>query len=214
MNMKSAISILVLSQMLTQPMAVSRVVQLQIGSTKVKSSSSAPQCEIVETSALTITCAYAAASTVGADGRAVPRIILNRTVISFVPSDESQMRVELSFTNGSGNKIADQRTVYLAIDDERGENHMRRPLPHVDFTQLEPGKLTKFLETLVAPAFTPGQYTVSIWIPSTDSNSKFDPTHNFLLSSAGVSVPATGLNTLAKFTVHPSAARRSGAKPK
>ena len=39
------------------------------------------------------------------------------------------MRVQLTFTNDSGSEIADQRTVYLAIDEEKGENHMRRSLP-------------------------------------------------------------------------------------
>ena len=123
------------------------------------------------------------------------------------------MRVQLTFTNDSGGKIADQRTVYLAIDEEKGENHMRRSLPHVDLTKLEPGKPTKFQETLLAPAFSRGQYIVSIWIPSTDPSLKFDPTHNFLLSSNGVPEPDTGLNQIAKFTVTTSGRRKSAAKP-
>jgi hypothetical protein len=123
------------------------------------------------------------------------------------------MEVELTFTNDSGNKIAERRTVYLAIDDERGENQMRRPLPHVDFTELEPGRLIKFQDTLMAPAFRPGRYSVSIWIPSTDPSFKFDRTHNFLLSSKDVPDWGTGLNQIAKFTVIKSGGHKSAAKP-
>ena len=60
---------------------------------------------------------------------------------------------------------------------------MRRSLPHVDFTKLEPGRLTKFQEGLLAPTFSPGLYIVSVWIPSTDPSLKVDRAHNSLLSS-------------------------------
>jgi hypothetical protein len=80
------------------------------------------------------------------------------------------------------------------IDDDGGENHMRRSLPHVDFTKLEPGRLTKFQEELLAPAFSPSPYIVSIWIPSTDPSLKFDRAHNSLLSSNDGPDLATGLN--------------------
>jgi hypothetical protein len=200
-------------QMLSQPVEVSRVITLQAESTNPKVSSSAPQCEIVGTSELTITCIFAAAESSGADSRTIPRVILNRAEISFKTSNESHMRVELSFTNDSGSEITQQRTIYLAIDDEKGENHMRRPLPHVDFTKLGPGVLTQFQETLLAPAFGSGRYVVSLWIPSSDSSLKFLPAHNFLLSSAGVPDPATGLNQLAQFTVIASGRRKSAAVP-
>lgn len=213
MKMKTAISILMLTRMLSPVVAVPCALAAQEEPTNPQASASAPQCDVIGTSDLTITCAYSASSSVDADRRAAPRIILNHAVISFNPSNESHMRVQLSFTNDSGSKIADQRTVYLAIDDEKGENHMRRPLPHVDFTKLEPGRLTKFQETLLAPAFSPGPYIISIWIPSTDPSWKFDPAHNFLFSSAGVPDPATGLNQIAKFTVTASGRAKSAAKP-
>jgi hypothetical protein len=141
----------------------------------------------------------------------VPRIILNRVVISLIPSDGNPMRIELTFTNGTSHKIAERRTVYLSIDDEKGQNHMRRPLHHVDFTKLDPGRSTIFQETLLAPAFSAGTYTVSIWIPSTDPSLKFNPAHNFLLSSKGVPDWEVGLNRVAEFTVDPSDESASGA---
>jgi hypothetical protein len=179
---------------------------------KAQVSASDPPCQTVRTSQLTITCAYTAEPSVNT-GKMAPRIILNRAVISFVPSNESRMHVELTFTNDSASRIADQHAVYLAIDDENGKNHMRRPLADVDFTKLDPHRITKFQETLLAPAFSTGKYIVSIWIPSTDPSMKFDATQNFLLSSKGVPVPTTGLNRIAKFTITISDRQKFQAKP-
>jgi hypothetical protein len=213
MKMKAAILILTVTESLSLVLAPPHDLVMPQEPTKPQASASAPQCATVGANELTITCAYTAGLSVGADSRSAPRIILDRAVISFVPSNESHMSIELTFTNDSGSKIADHRTVYLAIDDERGENHMRRSLSRVDFSKLEPGRLTKFQEALLAPAFSPGPYIVSIWIPSTDPSLKFDPAHNFFLSSNGVPDPATGLNQIAKFTVASSAGGKSAIKP-
>jgi hypothetical protein len=123
------------------------------------------------------------------------------------------MKIELTFTNGSGHKISDPRVVYLQIDDEKGQNHVRRPLPHVDFTKLEPGKPANFQETLLTPGFSVGNYFISLWIPSTDPSLKFDPAHNFLFSANGVPDRATGLNRIAKFTAIVQGKRGPSAKP-
>jgi len=104
------------------------------------------------------------------------------------------MSVDLTIPNDSVSKIADQHTVYLAIDDERGENHIRRSLPYADFTKLESGKHTKLQEALLAPAFSPGPHVVSIYIPLTDPSLKFDRTRNSLLSSNDAPDLATGLS--------------------
>jgi hypothetical protein len=213
MKMKTAISILTVTQSLSPVAACPHDLVALQESSKPQTSASAPQCEAIDTNALTITCEYTAGSPVDADNRTSPRILLNRAVISFVPSNDSHMHVELTFTNDSGSKITDQRTVYLAIDDGNGENHMRRSLPHVDLTKLEPGRFTKFQETLLAPAFSAGPYIVSIWIPSTDPSLKFDPAHNFLLSSKGVPDPVTGLNQIARFTITTSGKHKSAGRP-
>jgi hypothetical protein len=158
-----------------------------------------PQCETRETSEITISCSYSAAATASRE-KATPRVVLNRTVISFEPWDESHMHVELTFTNDSDMKMAEKRTIYIAFDDAKGDNHMRRPLPHVDFTKLEPGKPMTFEERLLAPAFEPGIYSISLWIPSNDAALKFNRAHNFLLSNEGVPDTESGLNRIAKFT--------------
>jgi hypothetical protein len=95
----------------------------------------------------------------------------------------------------------------MEIDDQTSENHLCRFLLHVDFRKLEPGKPSKFLETLLAPGFSPGAYLTSIWIPSADLSWKFDASQNLLLSPNGVPDPATGLNQITKFTIAASARR-------
>lgn len=213
MKRKAAISIVAIAQILSPLFAASQDLRSSQAPTRPDASGAAPQCRTTGTDRLTITCAYAAGSSADAGSRTNPRIILNRAVISLIPSDGKPMHIELTFTDGRGTRVDDQRTVYLSIDDEKGENHMRRPLPDVDFSKLEPGRPMKFQETLRAPAFSAGQYVVSLWIPSSISSLKFDPAHNFLLSSQGVPDRATGLNRIAEFAATP-ASESKGSKSK
>jgi len=171
-----------------------------------------PQCETKRTGEVTISCSYSATGTAPREN-STPRVVLNRVVISFAPSSESHMHVELTFTNDTGMKIAEKRTIYLAFDDAKGENHMRRPLPHVDFTKLEPGKPMMFEERLLAPAFEPGIYSISLWIPSNEAALKFNPAYNFLLSNEGVPNTESGLNRIANFTAAPSPRKKSSKSP-
>jgi hypothetical protein len=124
-------------------------------------------------------------------------------VITFEPTEESHMVVEMTFTNEGTTRIAEALTSYLTIDDDAGQNHVRRALPRVDFRELAPGQQLTFSVRLLVGSFRPSHYTVYLWIPSADPNLKFDSAHNLLLSSSGVGNPVTGLNTLARFTVLP-----------
>jgi hypothetical protein len=212
MNMKTAISILAVTQALSSAPALPHDLAALHDLAGPQTSVPAPQCVTIGTDELTITCAYKPGAPAGAHGGAQPpRIVLDRVMISLAPSNDSQMSVELTFTNDAGNTISGHRDVYLVIDGENGKNNLRRLLPHVDFTKLEPGKPAKFQDVILAPGFAPGTYIVSLWIPSTDPSLKFDATHNFLLSSEGVADPVTGVNQIAKFTV-PAKKRRS-SKP-
>jgi hypothetical protein len=213
MRLITAISLLTIAQLLLLAPAPAHDFAAPRDPAAPQASTSAAQCATTGTYELTITCAYTPASPAGADNRTAPRIILNRVVLSFNTSDESQMRIEITLSNDSGSKITERRTAYLAIDDDKGLNHLRRPLPHVDFTKLEPGRPMKFQETLLTPTFVAGAYTISIWIPATDPASKFDPAHNFLFSSKGVPDLATGLNQIAKFTAKGIHKRGSEDKP-
>jgi hypothetical protein len=128
-----------------------------------------------------------------------PCIVLNRSALSFKTKEQSYLRIEPTFTNESRARIRDARAVYLAIDDDAGQNHLRRELWRVDFRRLDPGKPLTVFDQFLAGALMPGYYMVHLWIPSPEPSLEFDSARNLLLNSAGVPDPATGLNTLAVF---------------
>jgi Domain of unknown function (DUF4832) len=161
----------------------------------------AQRCHVEGKLEITLSCDFAEATPSTPRAQFEPRIVLHHAKLWFRAKDDSQMRVELTFTNAGERAISETRTVYIAIDDESGANHIRRPLPHVDFTKLAPSQLMTFSEILRAPAFQPGHYTIYLWIPNSDPSLKFDAAHNFLLSNAGVPDEKLGLNTIATFTV-------------
>jgi hypothetical protein len=99
--------------------------------------------------------------------------------------------------------------VYIALDDEAGQNHLRRPLPHVDFKKVIPGEPMTFTDRFLAPALRPGCYFVRLWIPSLDPDLKFDAAHNFLLSNQNVSDATSGLNEIATISVENMRARNT-----
>lgn len=129
------------------------------------------------------------------------RVALDRAVISFQPEDSSNLLAELTFTNIGSAAVSDSPTVYLEIDDNAGNNYVRRALPTVDFRKLVPGQAQTFSERLRVAAFPPGSYTIALWIPSSEAALKFNAAHNFLISSEQVPDPKTGLNVLCKFSV-------------
>lgn len=160
----------------------------------------ASACETRGKDEITITCHYRSAEHSASNSVAEPQIVLHRAVISFKTRDESRMLVELTMTNGDKVPFSNARTVYLVIDDDTGQNYVRRALPHVDFRKLAPGAKLTFSERLLIAPFPPGHYTVQLWIPDPDDSVKFNPTHNLLLRNVGVANRATGLNLLATFT--------------
>jgi hypothetical protein len=161
----------------------------------------ASQCETAGKKEITIMCDYMATPHASSKNISTPRIVLNRLMISFKPNKESHMVVELTFTNEETARISDARTSYLAIDDDAGQNHVRRVLQQVDFRKLAPSQRLTFSDRLLVGSFRPGHYTIYLWIPNPDPALKFNPARNFLLSSLGVADTVTGLNTLARFSV-------------
>lgn len=152
-------------------------------------------CETVGNDEITITCDY----------RTTPRsatgVAINRAVFSFEPNESSNLHVELTFTNVNATSILEARTVYFAIDDNVGNNYVRRALPTVDFRKLDAGKPVTFTDELRVAKFPPGRYTIALWIPSADKALQFNPAHNLMIDGAGVADAKSGLNVLAKFTV-------------
>jgi hypothetical protein len=173
----------------------------------VQQAPGAPQCDIKGTGEITITCSYSPESH-GSEQIAGPRIALDRASLFFDTDQDSHMKIGLTITNHGSTAILEARTVYIAIDGADGKNVMRRALPSVDLSKIAPQQTAVFSETLLSPAFPRGTYTIHLWIPSPETSLKFDPAHNLLLSSIGVPDSATGLNTLATFTVNASAGRK------
>jgi hypothetical protein len=163
-------------------------------------SSASPRCDIAGAKAIRITCHYTASPPADPGSNPEPRVVLNDAFLSFKTRDDNYMHVDLTFTNAGKNAVSDALPVYLSIDDDAGNNYVRRLLPHVDFRSLAPGVPQTFSERLLAPALQPRQYVVRLWIPNPDPTLKFDPAHNFLLSSAGVPDAKSGLNLIAKFS--------------
>lgn len=158
-------------------------------------------CSPVGKQQITFQCIYVAAPRSPSEASTGARIVLNRALLSFDPSDESHLTISLTFTNAGRIRVSDRPKVYLAIDDDAGANYLRRELPSVDLNQIAPGERITFSERLLSPAFRPGHYRISVWVPSTQPELKFDSTHNFLFSSVGITDLSAGLNTLGTFTV-------------
>ena len=108
------------------------------------------------------------------------------------------MQVDLTFANLGDSVFRENRIVYLAVDDINGKNYIRRPLPHVDFRELAPETSKTFREILLVPALRPNKYSVRLWIPSSDPDSKFDRNHNLLLAGTVID---QSTNLIAAFTV-------------
>jgi len=160
-----------------------------------------PLCQTTNESEVTITCKYAAMPRGTSNGQGEHRFLLDRFAVSFEASEESQMRVSLTFTNDGTSSISEGRTVYLAVDDNAGRNYIRRALPHVDLRKIGPGGSLTFSDSFLAGVLAPGHYVFHLWIPSSDQRLKFDSRYNLLLASEGVPDASSGLNTLAQYAV-------------
>lgn len=159
------------------------------------------RCEAAGKSEITVTCDYSAEQF--SDRGDMPRIALDRAVITFRPRDESRMQVKLTFRNIGKRSLKERRSVYIEFDDIAGKNYIRRPLHHVDLRQLAPGERKEFDEVLLVPALRPNRYVVRLWIPDPKSAVKFNPAHSLLLSTIGVPDEPTGTNQIAAITVEP-----------
>ena len=126
MKLQAAGLTLILTRMLSPALVDPCAVVLRVKPPAIQAPDFPRTCETIETNELTLICSYSVGSPVDADSRTAPRIFLNRAVISFIPSNDNHMRVQLTLTNYSSRKMADHRIIYLAIDDDKGENHMRR----------------------------------------------------------------------------------------
>ena len=164
--------------------------------------SAPPLCEVRSKDEVNLACDYDAMSGDSAGAaQSQPPIAINHALVSFKVRHDNYMRLELTFTALAAPKFSEARTIYFEIDDDAGNNYIRRRLPHVDFSKLEPGTPSTFAERLLVPALEPRHYVAYLWIPDPDPALKFNASHNFLISSVGVPDRTTGLNRIATFTV-------------
>ena len=166
----------------------------------------APKCSTSGTDDITITCTYSSAPRPGSEPADRVRIILNHAVISFDPTEEEPLYLELTFTKEPADGRLAARPVYFEIDDDRDHNYIRR-LTKVDLAALTTTAPHTFSEKMQAPIFPIGHFIIYLWIPDPDPALRFDHLHNFLLSNVGVPDSPRGLNRLADFTVTKSKPR-------
>lgn len=160
---------------------------------------SSQRCSVAEKkAAITINCGYLPEKKFSST---TARIAITHAEFTFDPKNESHMRLQITFINDSSHSFTEARSVYLAIDDNRGQNVVRRMLPHVDFSKIKPRQAVTFSEVLLIPALSAGDYVIHLWIPSSDPTLQFDAKHNFLLRNSDVADFKRGLNSLATFTV-------------
>lgn len=164
--------------------------------------SATTRCQATGKTEIKIDCSYDTTQPYGIyEEQKESRILLSHALVTFEPAHESQMRIELTFTNRGSSALAEARTVYIEFDDEAGANHIRRPLPHANLNKLMPGATLTFTDQFLAPALRPGHYGVYLWIPSPDPKLKFNASHNLLLGNEEVAERGNGLNRIAAISV-------------
>jgi hypothetical protein len=132
------------------------------------------------------------------------QIWLKHVSLSFEVKGENYLALSLQFSNTGTGHLTEKRSVFLEVNDTQGKNYLRRPLTHVDLSLVEPGETRVFAEKLLVTTLVPGDYIISLWIPSAQPEQTYDRMQNFLLSGDGVANPRTRLNDLANLTVLPS----------
>ncbi len=203
-----SISVLLLSPWVNVPGSTPRVVQSLLSSGA--SVAAGAKCEAIGITEIRLDCTYPLPTAEAAKKQAGSGIFLRRAEITFEPVHESRMRLKLSFLNKTAAPMKESRTVYIAFDDAAGQNHIRRPLPHVALQKLVPGERMTFEDEFLAPALEPGRYTVRLWIPDPDSRFKADATHSLLLANEGIAEPTLGSNRIATVIVEKTTLSEAG----
>lgn len=193
------VAILFLSVLMNPFSASSRMEPSQANEKRVQT-----KCKVVTKHEVDLDCSFEAAPHEAAQG---PQIWLKRVSLSFEVNDENYLNMRLQLANPGARRFLERRSVYLEINDARGKNYLRRLLPHVDLTSIQPEESRAFDEKLLVAALLPGDYTISLWIPSSQSGQTYDRTQNYLLVGKGIANTDTGLNDLAQLTVLPSSTR-------
>jgi hypothetical protein len=162
-------------------------------------------CQVTVSAELALDCSYRARES---PQPSTSHFRLVHSSLVFSVKSESYMQLSLTITNDDAGQLEEKRPVFLVIDDAKGMNYLRRPLPHVDLVALKPGETRIFSEQLLVAAFNSGDYIISLWIPSSDPGRTYEVDRNLLLGGESVANATTRLNQLAQFTVKRSFKRK------
>jgi hypothetical protein len=117
------------------------------------------------------------------------------------------MSLSLKISNEDAAPLAERRTVFIEVDDTKGNNYLRRPLLHTDLSLVKPGDVRTFSEKLLVGSFQPGDYVIYLWIPSSETGQTYNARQNFLLGGENVATLDNALNKVAQFKVIHSSGR-------
>jgi len=161
-------------------------------------------CQVTTAKELILDCPYrpGTGAVVGS-----PHLRLIHASLSFEVKGENYMSLSLQIANEDTFRLAEQRTVFIEVDDTKGNNYLRRPLPHTDLGLVGPGQTRTFSEKVLVGSFQPGDYIIFLWIPSAETGQTYNSKKNFLLGGESVAIPDSGLNKLAQFKVIHSSKR-------
>lgn len=155
-------------------------------------------CEAIVTKKVILDCSYHPGTGAFVSS---PHLRLVHASLSFEIKGENYMSLSLQVANEDTVRLAERRPVFVEIDDTKGKNYLRRPLPHTDLDLVGPGETRTFSEKLLVGSLLPGDYIVFLWIPSSETDQTFNSKQNFLLSGESIASPDSGLNKLAQFKV-------------
>ena len=161
-------------------------------------------CQATTAKELILDCSYRAGTGAFVSS---PHLRLVHASLSFEVKGENYMSLSLQIANEDTVRLAERRTAFIEIDDTKGNNYLRRPLPHTDLGLVEPGETRTFSEKLLVGSFLPGDYFIFLWIPSSETDQTHNSKQNFLLGGESVASPDSGLNRLAQFKVIHSSKR-------
>lgn len=164
-------------------------------------SATSPKCEVAGTRQLHIVCEFTPVKEESFPPGSAGLVAITYAELTFGTRDENWANITLKLMKLNDAAFSEEHLVYLEIDDDAGNNYIRRLLPGVKLSALAAGKPGEFTEHILFPALRPGHYEVKLWMPSAEPKNKFSPAHNLLVSSIGVGDEATGLNRLAAFSV-------------
>ncbi len=129
------------------------------------------------------------------------RLVLTEGTLPDAVRPGGSFTVSLALTNEGFAAPFNPRPLRIVIEGPGGRFEVTLP---DDVRRWLPGDHT-LVARLGLPALDPGEYTVSLWLPSSEASVASDAAFSIRLANEAVWNPSTGSNTLGTFTVDASA---------